>query len=319
MATVNGGTAGFVCDDSFTWYSARAACKHLGFVPGRASILFATQQSIDVTSRTFALDNVACSSSAERLDDCSFLTSHNCGNQEGVQLNCEPTAAESISWEVALTDSSGNPQSGASAGILAIRTTGSSDSWEPVCYMGFDESAAAAACNALGYSTGSYKLEITSTSTSPSSFGSSPTVSDLTCQAGSTDLTGGGADACSWLRIGEATTAADDDCPTSTYLQCDATSIGLPTGVEFELAQQDGLSQSSGTTSGYLVATVGSTRGFVCDDSFSSVSAAVVCRQLFGFYLGGVTLLETSRTIDMSGGTGGPTDFSMDNFACSSS
>lgn len=218
-----------------------------------------------------------------------------------------------------MASTTGDVLPSSSSGVLAIREQGSSDDWMPVCPDGFRDSAAAAACGALGYPPEQYKRAVTSQSVSWSDFGASPTVSDLVCKLGAQDLRGGSSnDECAWIMRGPATSSSRDACDSTqaVHLDCDSTGLGTLGGVQFELVQQSGASQSDTLLSGYLAATVGLTRGFVCDDSFDSVSAAVVCSQLFGFPSSRALTVTTSSTVDLSPPI---TDFSVDDLRCSSS
>jgi len=87
----NGGT---VCDDGFNNYAANAVCKEMGF-----------ERAMDWTSGYFlddiyedahfqeyrnlpiTMDDVNCQ--GDNWEDCTFITSHNCGHSEDVQLACE--------------------------------------------------------------------------------------------------------------------------------------------------------------------------------------------------------------------------------------
>jgi len=79
-------TFGFVCDDAFNYYAARAACKQLGLAPRNGSIEF---RSVRIDVADFALDDVSCRFDSSDLNDCTARTSgHNCGVSEGVRLLC---------------------------------------------------------------------------------------------------------------------------------------------------------------------------------------------------------------------------------------
>ena len=78
----NGGT---VCDDSFTVNSANAICRKMGYY-GYTSWTSGSKWGIQ-SNRDINLDDVACDNGY--WNSCSFSTSHNCGHNEDVFLNCE--------------------------------------------------------------------------------------------------------------------------------------------------------------------------------------------------------------------------------------
>jgi len=84
--------------------------------------------------------------------------------------------------------------------------------------------------------------------------------------------------------MGPGTATTLDTCAGGLVeLDCDAGGAGLPSGLTFELVTIDGRPAAEGATTGYLAATVGSTRGFVCDPGFGASTGDVACRQMFGY------------------------------------
>ena len=75
---------GFVCDDQFDENSARVACMEMGYTNGYVTF----EDSFDVTSHDFTLDNVNCDANAMTLQDCSYDFEENCSSAEGLYLEC---------------------------------------------------------------------------------------------------------------------------------------------------------------------------------------------------------------------------------------
>ena len=57
-----------VCDDDFTLVNADVACKQLGFI---GAVSFTKESRYGRTSPEFAMDQVRCDGTEERLLDCS--------------------------------------------------------------------------------------------------------------------------------------------------------------------------------------------------------------------------------------------------------
>ena len=77
---------GSVCDDSWSGIASSVACKQLGY-SGYNSFSIRVSTSTDVW-----LDDVKCTGEEEYLSNCSNSGwgIHNCGNLEGVALDCLP-------------------------------------------------------------------------------------------------------------------------------------------------------------------------------------------------------------------------------------
>jgi len=78
------GYFGPVCDDNWSDTEADTVCKQLGFEGGtpHANSYFGSVPS------KFAMDNVNCSPSDLRIQDCYYTTSENCGSTEGAGVSC---------------------------------------------------------------------------------------------------------------------------------------------------------------------------------------------------------------------------------------
>lgn len=79
------GAWGTVCDDNFTETDANVVCRQLGYSSGTAFTVGGGKESI-------SMDEVACTGSEARLQDCSFngwgLT--DCSHAEDVGVSCTP-------------------------------------------------------------------------------------------------------------------------------------------------------------------------------------------------------------------------------------
>ena len=62
-----------VCDDDFTLVNADVACKQLGFI---GAVSFTKESRYGRTSPEFAMDQVRCDGTEERLLDCSHSKVH---------------------------------------------------------------------------------------------------------------------------------------------------------------------------------------------------------------------------------------------------
>ena len=96
------GVWGTVCDDIWDASNARVVCRQLGLPYNSSEALCCAQTRIssDETncctetfgqgSGTIWLDNVDCTGSESRLDECSHRAwgQHNCGHQEDAGVTC---------------------------------------------------------------------------------------------------------------------------------------------------------------------------------------------------------------------------------------
>ena len=63
-----------VCDDDFTLVNADVACKQLGYI---GAVSFTKESRYGRTSPEFAMDQVRCDGTEERLQDCRHNKVHN--------------------------------------------------------------------------------------------------------------------------------------------------------------------------------------------------------------------------------------------------
>ncbi len=75
-----------ICDDGFAEADARVACRQLGFSGARG-----LSRTVTFGSGSFWLDEVACSGTEARLDDCAHAAwgTHDCSAGEAVAVTCE--------------------------------------------------------------------------------------------------------------------------------------------------------------------------------------------------------------------------------------
>ena len=59
-----------VCDDGFTLDNAHVACRELGYI---GAVSFTRESTYGTTSSEFAMDEVKCSGTEERLLDCPHI------------------------------------------------------------------------------------------------------------------------------------------------------------------------------------------------------------------------------------------------------
>ena len=90
------GFTGPICDDTFvspeTMVTVNIVCRQLGY-PGAAR--YTRESEFGPVSSDFAMDNLRCGERVTRLDDCSFVTSSDCGSSEGAGVVCQ-TADENV-------------------------------------------------------------------------------------------------------------------------------------------------------------------------------------------------------------------------------
>jgi len=73
-----------VCDDRWCRMEARVVCRQLGFQDG-----VHTRNSEFGQFNQYAMDDVACQGTENRIQDCSYVTRHNCGPGEVAGVYCK--------------------------------------------------------------------------------------------------------------------------------------------------------------------------------------------------------------------------------------
>ena len=78
------GVEGPVCDDSWDDTDAGVVCGQLGFDVGTAT----WRSEFGPVPDVFAMDDVDCTGSEARLQDCTYSPTDNCGGGEGAGVRC---------------------------------------------------------------------------------------------------------------------------------------------------------------------------------------------------------------------------------------
>jgi len=84
---VNGGP---VCDDEFTLTNADVACRELGYI---GAVNFTMHSKYGTTLPIFAMDDVQCDGTEERLLDCPHTKHDNCGGHEAAGVVCDTSTS----------------------------------------------------------------------------------------------------------------------------------------------------------------------------------------------------------------------------------
>ena len=80
-----------VCDDDFTLVNADVACKQLGYI---GAVSFTKESRYGRTSPEFAMDQVRCDGTEERLLDCRHSKRDDCGAGEAAGAVCDTRTEE---------------------------------------------------------------------------------------------------------------------------------------------------------------------------------------------------------------------------------
>ena len=125
---------GTVCDDGFSWNSAHAICRTMGFAHARryrSGLVYGSFQS----RKPIRLDDVVCSST--HWASCRSTAHHNCNHREDILLTCTGTGFKLVS-------SHGSLVTGRRQGLLTYRGG-------TVCDDYFNMNSAHAICRVMGY------------------------------------------------------------------------------------------------------------------------------------------------------------------------
>merc|ERR1711874_177468 len=77
---------GPVCDDGFTLTNADVACRELGYI---GAVNFTVHSKYGATLPIFAMDDVKCNGTEERLLDCQYNKYDDCGGHEAAGVVCD--------------------------------------------------------------------------------------------------------------------------------------------------------------------------------------------------------------------------------------
>ncbi|KAL8599291.1 hypothetical protein ACOMHN_008006 [Nucella lapillus] len=247
-AIVNG-QRGTVCDDGASNALAAVVCRQLGFNTSNA-IITKVPPSAGRTSLPIVLANVICAGNETSLDECQYEAQHNCGHDEDLGVDCQ------IGYNSLRVRLAGNIPN---LGRVEINYN---NTWGTVCRSGFSQADAAVICEQLGLN-GSLAVIAGTAVTGPGT--GTIWLSDLQC-------TGSEANIASCRHSGYGIHSCDHGqdagvyCPASAEASADALQVRLvgplPDRGRLEVKV---FNQSWGT---------------VCDNSFDTQDAAVVCRML---------------------------------------
>jgi len=303
FAVNSNGYFGPVCDDDWSDVAAAVVCKQLGFITG---VAYWASHFGNVPSE-FAMDNVECTGEEATIQDCDYVSTSDCSADEGAGVMCE---FEGERDNVQLKDGNGYN----TGNVFALNRN---DYFGPVCDDDWSDVAATVVCKQLGFSTGKATIE--------SKFGRVPmdfAMDDVVCTGEEATIqecdyiwddncnSGEGAGVVCHGGDAETTTV---DTPTTTTVDIATTTAGTePTTTEIATTTMQAyyveLKDGNGYNSGNLFA-VNSNGYFgpVCDDDWSDVAAAVVCKQL-GFITGVAYWASHFGNV--------PSEFAMDNVEC---
>ncbi|XP_064405891.1 uncharacterized protein LOC135350948 isoform X5 [Halichondria panicea] len=244
---------GTVCDDSWGSADATVVCRQLGYSTTNAVAFSAAHFGAGIGS-TF-LDGVSCGGNEESLIDCTRASSVICSNghneDAGVRCQVEATGSVCSYGDVRLVDGSNQYEGRVEVCI--------NDQWGTVCDDSWGTADATSVCKQLGYaytSTGiPYGNAFFGSGTGPIF------LDDVQCFSSSNQLL-----ECPSSPILTNNCAHSDDAGVGCEAPCSTGDIRLAGG--------------NIPNEGRIEICMSNEWGTVCDDSWSSVDAAVVCRQL---------------------------------------
>ncbi|KAL3854706.1 hypothetical protein ACJMK2_013964, partial [Sinanodonta woodiana] len=248
---MHNGEWGTVCDDSFDTMAAKVVCRMLHLPTDMSALSSASQFSTGSTSSLrIWLDDVNCVGTESNIGDCSHRTwgGNDCSHSEDVAIRC----GDSTIPQVRLVGGTGPWE-----GIVEIMHNGE---WGTVCDDSFTTMAAKVVCRMLRLPTDMSALA----DASRFSTGSTPLriwLDDVNCVGTESSI-----GECSHRTWGDHNCGHNEDVAITCRVDNTITQVRLVGGTnEWE---------------GIVEIMHNGEWGTVCDDSFTTMAAKVVCRML---------------------------------------
>ncbi|XP_062572436.1 deleted in malignant brain tumors 1 protein-like [Saccostrea cucullata] len=244
------GIWGTVCDDSFDRREANVICRQLGFPRGGTVLRGST---FGGGRGPIWMDDLECNGNETAIQTCTRKPwgVNNCGHDEDVAISCTPTNVPPIQIRLA-----GGPTN--REGRVEIQYN---NQWGTVCDDLWSNADAAVACRMLNLPF-SGAVGVVKAAYGPGS--GQVLMDDVKC-------------------VGTETTLANCNFPGFGQNNCDHTEDAGVICQDTTVQMQIRLVDANGQTGGYqgrLEVNINNTWGTVCDDSFGTPEAQVVCKQL---------------------------------------
>ncbi|XP_025112202.1 deleted in malignant brain tumors 1 protein-like isoform X2 [Pomacea canaliculata] len=269
-------TWGTICDDGWNLNAATVACRQLGYQSHQ--IIFRTQAFYGAGTGRIWLDDIHCTGSETSILQCQHrpLGTHNCNHYEDAGVDCSPS---SNNYPIRL-----NGSSVAYKGRVEIMYNGQ---WGTICDDNWDDHAAQVVCQQLGF-VGTLAIPMTSASFSNGTGNPSIPIllDDVRCSGSEASISD-----CNHRTWGTSNCRHSEDAGVMCLPQ-NAQASGLNNTLQIRLT---GVNRYTGRVEVQMYGIWGT----VCDDSFDSRAAQVVCRMLG--YQGG-----TVNPTHSNGGGAGP-------------
>uniref|UniRef100_A0A1X7U1B7 Deleted in malignant brain tumors 1 protein n=1 Tax=Amphimedon queenslandica TaxID=400682 RepID=A0A1X7U1B7_AMPQE len=243
------GAWGTVCDDFWSTNDAVVVCNQLGYNGSLAAAI--GNAYFGLGTGPINMDNVFCSGTESQLTDCSYSAIHNCGHSEDASVICVPRTANCTDGEVRLVGGQNYTE-----GRVEICLNGE---WGTACDDLWGNEEAQVVCRQLGFP---HEGSIAHSSATYGQGIGPIHLDDVQCTGSESSLL-----ACSY--------AAIDNCGHSedAGVQC----LGQGTECTHGSVRLVG---GSNATEGRVEVCINGFWGTVCDDSWGTPDARVVCNQL---------------------------------------